>query len=73
MLPLIVEGHSIKEIAAAVHVRFPQVCPDTKALLQATQLPPCSVLADALSNDLDAIDGALILVPYVCPLPIRQS
>jgi LuxR family maltose regulon positive regulatory protein len=47
---------------AAVRVRFPEACPDTTTLLQASQMPPCSVLADALGNELDAIEQPFILV-----------
>ena len=47
---------------AAVRVQFPEACPDTTALLHASQMAPSSVLADALSNDLDAVDQRFILV-----------
>ena len=49
-------------LVAAVQVRFPKACCDTAALLEAAQLPPASVIADTLSNDLDSVSRPLILV-----------
>ena len=49
-------------LVAAVQVRFPKACSDTAALLEAAQLPPASVLADTLSNDLDSVSRPLVLV-----------
>ena len=53
---------------AAVRVQFPKACPDTTTLLHATRMPSCSVLADALTNDLEAIDQpfTLVLDDYHC-------
>ena len=49
-------------LVAAIQVRFPKACTDTAALLEAAQLPPLSLLADTLSNDLDSGSEPLILV-----------
>ena len=49
-------------LVAAVQVRFPKACSDTAVLLEAAQLPPASVLADTLSNDLDSLSRPLVLV-----------
>ncbi len=49
-------------LVAAVQVRFPKACSDTSTLLEAAKLPPASVLADVLSNDLDALSRPLVLV-----------
>ncbi|TWT81485.1 HTH-type transcriptional regulator MalT [Planctomycetes bacterium CA13] len=47
---------------AAVQVRFPKACPATGAVLEAAQLPPVSLLADTLSNDLDSVPEPFVLV-----------
>ena len=49
-------------LVAAIQVRFPKACTDTAALLEAAQLPPLSLLADTLSNDLDSGSDPLVLV-----------
>jgi LuxR family transcriptional regulator, maltose regulon positive regulatory protein len=49
-------------VVAAVHSIFPGILPKTQTLLNAPTLPPVSVLAPSLINELDAIDAAFILV-----------
>jgi LuxR family maltose regulon positive regulatory protein len=49
-------------VVAAVHSIFPGTLPKTQTLLNAPTLPPVSVLAPSLINELDAIDAAFILV-----------
>jgi LuxR family maltose regulon positive regulatory protein len=47
---------------AAVQTLFPRGCIETTALLEATELPPRSVLVGSLSNDLEAIGKPFFLV-----------
>lgn len=47
---------------SAIQLRIPNACPDTMSLLQASQIPDAIVLADALNNELDAIEESFILV-----------
>jgi LuxR family maltose regulon positive regulatory protein len=49
-------------VVAAVHSIFPGILPKTQTLLNAPALPPVSVLAPSLINELDSIDAAFILV-----------
>jgi LuxR family maltose regulon positive regulatory protein len=49
-------------VVAAVQAIFPGTLPKTQTLLNAPTLPPESVLAPILINELDAIDAAFILV-----------
>ena len=49
-------------LVAAIRDRFPEACPETMSFLHATQLPRCSVLADVLTNELDAIEQPFVLV-----------
>ena len=49
-------------VVAAVQAIFPGTLPKTQTLLNAPTLPPVSVLAPILINELDAIDAAFILV-----------
>ncbi|WP_419194252.1 LuxR C-terminal-related transcriptional regulator [Novipirellula herctigrandis] len=47
---------------AAVQVRFSDACSDTSVLLDAAQLPPPSLLAETLCNDLDAVAAEPLVV-----------
>ncbi|EMI44177.1 response regulator [Rhodopirellula sp. SWK7] len=49
-------------VVAAVEGQFSGSCPDTTSVLHAAELPTVNVLADALGNDLDAIDEPFVLV-----------
>jgi LuxR family maltose regulon positive regulatory protein len=49
-------------LTAAVQAVFPDSCRKTRSLLDAPQLPPGSVLAGCLLNDLDEVDESFILV-----------
>jgi len=49
-------------VLAAVDSLFPEALEKTHALVAATSLPPVSVLAKALTNDLDWIEGEFVLV-----------
>lgn len=52
----------LSHLVSAIQVQIPNACPDTMSLLQAVQIPDSSVLAETLSNELDAIEEAFILV-----------
>ena len=47
---------------AAIQSIFPVTCSETRAMLTATDLPPVSVLARSLINELEQIEKAFILV-----------
>ena len=51
---------------ASVHTVLPEACPSTEDLLSAPELPPVSVLAGSILNDLDAMDRpcAVVLDDY---------
>lgn len=52
----------LAHLLAALHTMLPEVSQKTQSLLDAAELPPVSVLARHLLNDLDQIDEAFILV-----------
>ncbi len=49
-------------VVAAVQTVLPKACTETLLLLKEEVLPPLSVLAGSLGNDLDALEESLILV-----------
>ena len=52
----------LRYFVASVQTRFPTACQEITSLLNAAELPPVSLLADVLSNDLEAITRPYILV-----------
>ncbi len=52
----------LQYLVAAVRSLFPDACQDTLELAGASELPLTTVLAGALSNDLDAIEEPFVLV-----------
>jgi len=52
----------ITYLLAAIGNAFPEACDPTRSLLEATVLPPVSVLSRHLVNDLDEIETPFILV-----------
>ena len=52
----------LRYFVASVQTRFPTACQEITFLLNAAELPPVSLLADVLSNDLEAITRPYILV-----------
>ncbi len=52
----------LSHLVSAIQMQIPNACPDTMSLLQAAQIPNSIVLADALNNELDAIEEPFILV-----------
>ena len=51
----------IANVVAAVQTVFPEACTETLHVLKATVLPPLPVIAGYLGNDLDALEGTLVL------------
>ena len=51
----------IVNVVAAVQTVFPEACTETLHLLKATVLPPLPVIAGYLSNDLNTLEGTLVL------------
>ncbi|MGB5400003.1 MAG: AAA family ATPase, partial [Thermoanaerobaculia bacterium] len=49
-------------LLAAVDTVAPESCLETRALVAAPNRPPLTVLASALTNELDAIDNPFVLV-----------
>ena len=49
-------------LLAAVQTQFPAAGQKTGALLNSSKLPPLSVMAHSLINELDQIDGSFLLV-----------
>jgi LuxR family maltose regulon positive regulatory protein len=49
-------------LVAAIQTIFPDACHDTQAMVKAASLPPTSVIAGALTNELDQIQEPFILV-----------
>jgi LuxR family maltose regulon positive regulatory protein len=49
-------------LLAAIRSMFPDACHDTQAMLKAATLPPASVIAGTLINELDQIEDPFILV-----------
>ncbi|WP_419194247.1 LuxR C-terminal-related transcriptional regulator [Novipirellula herctigrandis] len=52
----------LNHFVSAIEMHIPVACVNTIALLQAAQMPPLGVLAETLSNDLDAIEEPFVLV-----------
>ncbi|WP_442508583.1 LuxR C-terminal-related transcriptional regulator [Novipirellula sp. SH528] len=52
----------LRHFVSAIQLQIPKACPATMSLLQAAQLPHAIVLAETLSNELDAIAVPFILV-----------
>ena len=52
----------LQYLVAAVHTVVPGACRTTEDLLSAPELPPPLVLAGHLLNDLEAMDGPLVIV-----------
>jgi LuxR family maltose regulon positive regulatory protein len=48
-------------IVAAIQTIFPDACPETRGLLQTTQLPPVDYLATTLINEIVALPEGLLL------------
>ena len=51
----------IANVVAAVQTVFPEACTETLHLLKANVLPPLPEIAGYLGNDLDALEGTLVL------------
>jgi len=48
-------------LVAAVRTAFPRACEQTLGLLHAGDLPPVETVATVLANELDALEGPLVL------------
>ena len=52
----------LEHVLASVGSEFPDIFDETRSLVEATTLPPLSVLADSLANDLERIEDSLVVV-----------